>query len=267
MKQLFFVTLVLFLLGMAPSAHAAELRLGTANILQNGTAVINLSIAGGSEPYAGVNAKILLPKSISVTGVGRGELLSSGSFTSDYQTSWDSTNNIVTVIAYSGTSAFTAPASGTLLTLNLKADSAASAGAFTVQFANTNAAPINSGYALAKADGSVSVIPSPIAGTVTVQADADTDSLGDSWETRYFGNLTSQTGSGDYDKDGFTNKQEYENGTNPAVKDAFSLADVITVLKVNAGISVSAATLDVSQNGKTGTEDAVYILQKIAGKR
>jgi len=267
MKRLFILPLVLFLFVMAISAQAAELTLGTANILQNGTAALNIGISGGTEPYAGINARILLPKSISVTGLSRGALLASGSFTSDYQTSSDSANTVVTVIACSGTGTFTASSPGVLLTLNLKADSASTAGAYTVQFANTNAnVLINSRYALSKADGSASLIPSVKTGTITVEADADIDNLGDAWENRYFGNLN-QTGSGDYDKDGFTNKQEYENGSNPAVKDVFTLADVIAVLQANAGISVSAATLDISGNGKTGMEDAVYILQKIAGKR
>lgn len=40
------------------------------------------------------------------------------------------------------------------------------------------------------------------------------DGLGDDWEVYYFSNL-SQNGDGDYDADGYTNLQEYLNGTNP----------------------------------------------------
>ncbi len=44
--------------------------------------------------------------------------------------------------------------------------------------------------------------------------DTDADGLADAWETQYFGSL-GQTASGDYDGDGKTNLQEYQNGTNP----------------------------------------------------
>jgi hypothetical protein len=44
--------------------------------------------------------------------------------------------------------------------------------------------------------------------------DADGDGLPDSWEMKYFGNLT-QTADGDYDGDGISNLQEFQNGTDP----------------------------------------------------
>ena len=46
-------------------------------------------------------------------------------------------------------------------------------------------------------------------------SDSDGDGMPDSWETLYFGSL-SQTANGDYDRDGFSNAIEYQNGTNPA---------------------------------------------------
>lgn len=52
----------------------------------------------------------------------------------------------------------------------------------------------------------------------TFLADSDADSLPDSWELDYFGNLN-QTENGDPDNDGFTNFQEWETGTNPTVSD------------------------------------------------
>jgi hypothetical protein len=45
--------------------------------------------------------------------------------------------------------------------------------------------------------------------------DSDGDWLLDSWEIQYFGNITSQNGSGDPDGDGLGNLQEYQMGTNP----------------------------------------------------
>jgi hypothetical protein len=54
--------------------------------------------------------------------------------------------------------------------------------------------------------------------TTNCNGDNDSDGLPDSWETTYFGNTTSQNGSGDADGDGITNLQEYLNGTNPSLK-------------------------------------------------
>jgi hypothetical protein len=54
--------------------------------------------------------------------------------------------------------------------------------------------------------------------------DTDSDGLDDDWETTNFGGL-SQTASGDFDSDGMTNLEEYTNGFNPTVNDAFEDAD------------------------------------------
>jgi hypothetical protein len=48
--------------------------------------------------------------------------------------------------------------------------------------------------------------------------DTDSDGLPDSWETTYFGSITSQNGTGDPDGDGLTNYQEYLAGTHPNLK-------------------------------------------------
>lgn len=45
--------------------------------------------------------------------------------------------------------------------------------------------------------------------------DIDGDGLLDTWEIAYFGNITSQNGSGDADNDGLTNEQEETAGSNP----------------------------------------------------
>lgn len=50
--------------------------------------------------------------------------------------------------------------------------------------------------------------------------DLDGDNLPDWWEVKYFGSISEQSGSGDYDNDGYTNLQEYASGTDPTVKDA-----------------------------------------------
>lgn len=48
--------------------------------------------------------------------------------------------------------------------------------------------------------------------------DLDGDGLPDWWEVNYFGSITEQSGSDDYDHDGYTNLQEYASGTDPTVK-------------------------------------------------
>lgn len=50
--------------------------------------------------------------------------------------------------------------------------------------------------------------------------DLDGDALPDWWEVKYFGSIPEQSGSDDYDHDGYTNLQEYASGTDPTVKDA-----------------------------------------------
>lgn len=52
--------------------------------------------------------------------------------------------------------------------------------------------------------------------TLTVLADSDADGMWDEWEMLHFGNLN-HTATEDYDGDGSTNLQEYQNGTNPLI--------------------------------------------------
>lgn len=49
--------------------------------------------------------------------------------------------------------------------------------------------------------------------------DTDGDGLPDEWEQQHFGNL-SESGTGDYDGDTWTNLQEFQNGTDPTVYDS-----------------------------------------------
>lgn len=50
----------------------------------------------------------------------------------------------------------------------------------------------------------------------STHTDVDGDGLADAWEVQYFGNTTSQNGSGDSDQDFATNEQEETANTNPA---------------------------------------------------
>ena len=49
--------------------------------------------------------------------------------------------------------------------------------------------------------------------------DTDMDGMPDAWELAHFGSLEASDGSGDYDRDGLTDAEELNLGTNPALKD------------------------------------------------
>jgi hypothetical protein len=51
--------------------------------------------------------------------------------------------------------------------------------------------------------------------SLQVSADFDTDGLPDLWERQYFGKLDVSDGTGDFDNDGWTDLEEYVNGTDP----------------------------------------------------
>jgi hypothetical protein len=61
--------------------------------------------------------------------------------------------------------------------------------------------------------------------------DVDRDGLVDSWEIEHFGNITSQSGTDDYDGDGLTNAQEQNLGTSPVLgdTDGDGISDLIEV--------------------------------------
>ncbi len=125
-----------------------------------------------------------------------------------------------------------------------------------------------------------------------IDVDADNDGMTDSFEFQYgFDSSNPDDASGDRDEDGLTNLEEQEigtnpnladtdddglsdgyeedNGLNPLVPDLFTIADVVTVLKILAGMNVSPAgtNADADKNGKVEIRDAVYIFQKLAGLR
>jgi hypothetical protein len=71
----------------------------------------------------------------------------------------------------------------------------------------------------AASEGQYSVVVANSSGSVTsapamLMLDSDGDGLPDSWELAYFGNL-SQTGTGDFDSDGVSNFDEFNQGTDP----------------------------------------------------
>lgn len=55
--------------------------------------------------------------------------------------------------------------------------------------------------------------------TPSLAVDSDGDGMDDAWEIANFGNITVSNGTGDFDGDGLSDLAEYQNNTNPKVKD------------------------------------------------
>jgi hypothetical protein len=275
MKALLIVlTLALFAAVTAfPAIAAPELSLDSAEVLQGQSAVLNLSISGGTEVYAGVNAKIRLPQGVTVSSVSKGTVLASG-FTAD----WYASGSDVAVIAYSTSSTFSS--AGVLFTLNIQAGYSTPAGDNTIAFVSDTSGLINLN-ALSNADGSKSIVPTVKNGVLTVLADTDKDGLWDDWEKKYFGNLD-QKADGDPDNDGLTNIEEYRNGTDPKQTTAIvpgdvdgngyvTLKDAVLAMKVVSGqkadgVKIGADIGNKAGEKKIGVEEVIFILKKLAGK-
>lgn len=91
--------------------------------------------------------------------------------------------------------------------------------------------------------GSYTVVVSNAHGSVTsnpamLRMDANTNGIPDDWEMSYFGNLDQASGL-DFDNDGISNREEYEQGTNPA--DPASYAPRLSITALGGSIEVSPA--------------------------
>lgn len=91
--------------------------------------------------------------------------------------------------------------------------------------------------------------------------------MDDAWETTHFGNL-SRNGSGDFDSDGMTDLEEYQNTFNPTLNDGFldpdgdrypSVFEVRNASDPNSSASTPAATYTVATSGGTHTNIAAAI--------
>ncbi len=158
-------------IGVASQLHAApNLSLSSESIVWGETKIVELSLSGGTESYAGVNARILTPAGVSIAGVEEGGLLSGGDFTVDFHPFSEGETNGATVIAYSDVSTVN-ESSGVLLLLTLTAANDAAVGSHPISFATTNPNPlINAKYALSNADGTVSVSLNTEDGSIAVIA-------------------------------------------------------------------------------------------------
>lgn len=281
-----FITTLIITLFLATPIKAQvgpEFSLSTAIVNPGSTTSLPLNLSNGTEPYAGANAKIILPEGITITGISKGSALSN-SFITDWKTFSEKSDKGIILIAYSGSDTFSA--NGELLTLNIQADNNASVGEYPVNFATTNSNPqINSKYALSSAGGERSIIPSVFSGTIIISDDSDNDNLPDAWEQKI---INADTGDSittiqdvnpedDFDKDGQSNITEYSNNTDPTDpasntktdpgdldKDGdITLADAITGLKIISGITSDNEDMtdaDVNDDDKIGIEEVIYVL-------
>lgn len=213
-----FFLLVLILTGSATQASAApELSLSPVIAWPGGNTSVSLSISGGTQAYAGVNAKILLPKDVSVTKILPGTLLSSD-FTVGYRGFSDTQGNGFIVIAYSRTKTFAA--AGTLFNIGIAVSDSATAGTYNINFASVNPTPVNSRYALSGSDG-ISVEPTVKSASLIVSEDSDKDGLPDVWEQQIINadpndaikSILDVLPGDDFDGDGFDNLTEFKQGS------------------------------------------------------
>jgi len=251
MKRLCTVlTLSLLLLGVAQYAVAEpELRLSSLNVFRGGISSLHLSLSGGLEPYAGVNAKIVLPDGITVMGVSKGAQLPEG-FTIDWRSFSGQGINGARVIVYSGVNSFT-ESTGALLEISIQIAPDAPLGMQTIQLQNSG---------LSNEDGSSSISHVILNGVITcfipdqdsdddglsnateislgtnpLITDTDGDVLPDNWEVSFNLNPLVKDASTDTDGDGFSNLEEYHAGTNPQNALSFPLSVEICDGKDNDG--------------------------------
>ncbi|MFH1148212.1 MAG: NosD domain-containing protein [Pseudomonadota bacterium] len=214
------LTLIFVLMAMSTYAYAMpNLTFDSINVLPGQTGMLTLGLSGGGEPYAGVNAKIILPEGITIASVSRGALLPDG-FMVDWCSVHDQADNWVTVIAYSGTHTFSAP-SGSILNMAVQIASDAAIGTHNVQFADANSG-------LSNQDGSVSVTHATSNGTINCvdpAGDFDDDGLTSSEECTF----GTDPFHADTDGDGCLDGYEYYSGTNPNAANDYPLNEVVFV--------------------------------------
>jgi hypothetical protein len=113
-------------------------------------------------------------------------------------------------------------------------------------------------------------------GTINNQTDADRDGLKDYQELVKYKTAWLDA---DTDDDGCLDGPELQGGRNPLIADpegdvngdcALNIADAISALRVITGmdeLGTSTKKADVDGDGKIGSEELIWILQRISGSR
>lgn len=168
---------LLLLLAVSCAAAAPGLSLtGPASVQQGRPLTLQLRLTGGTEPYNGFNARLSLPKGVTVTAVNAGAVLPVG-FVLDHAVTETPAELWLAVVGYSSTAGITA-AEGALLDLVLQVSAAARVATHSIDFAATNPDPaINARHALSNFNGAYSVEHTAAGMQLTVGA-LDTDGDG-----------------------------------------------------------------------------------------
>ena len=194
---------------------APVLGLGTATVLPGQVADVRVWLAGLTAPCAGLNAKVNLPGTVSLSGVEPGGMMDAGGFASDYR----AFSGGAVFLAYSGGRPFRG-AQGVALHLKLLVPTNTPPGTYALAFADANSnINVNSRHALSDATGSTSLVHSVSSGSLTVDADMDGDGMGDAWEIANFGS-TARDGTDDFDGDDSSDLMEFHRGTSPRLRDS-----------------------------------------------
>jgi hypothetical protein len=236
------------------SFAAPQFTLGSVTLPPGGTGVLPLSVSGGTEAFAGLNARIVLPPDVYCEGLSQGSALS-GSFVVDHRKT-PGAQETITVLAYSGTDTFS---NGEVLIFALRADNNAEPGTYAVVFSDAKAeVTVNSKWALSNATGSNSILGLVVeSGTITLHTDPNNGRA-----------------YGDFDNDGFVDANDFllllDNWQNPYDANDFlalldhwqqSVKSIPVALKADAQASLTAAstamtvgdtvtvTLEVNTNG------------------
>ena len=191
------------------------LGLGAAMALPGQVADVRVWLTGLTSPCAGLNAKVNLPGTISLSGVEAGGMLGAGGFAIDYRTF----SGGATFLAYSGSGPFRGR-DGVALHLKLLVPTDMAPGVYDLTFADANTnIHVNSRHALSDATGATSLAHTVTAGTLAVDTDTDGDGMGDGWENTHFGSLA-RNGTGDFDGDDADDLTEFNHGTLPETMDS-----------------------------------------------
>lgn len=111
--------------------------------------------------------------------------------------------------------------------------------------------------------------------TIYSDKDDDTDDMPDEWEQEHFSTLE-RDGRGDFDDDGISDLDEWQNMTDPTKSmkgdvnndETVDLTDVMLALRILSDIppeSIVNKGSDVNGDGKIGLEEAIHILGMVAG--